>query len=349
MSRSISYPKFHVIVADYLVDDLRFERDILDDIARVSALNAYTQDDLMDRIDDADAVMLFHNVAILAETIVRLKRCKLITRCGVGVDNVDLEFARECGIPVANVPDYGTQDVADSAIGMMLALTRGLHRLNSMGRQAKATSAWSHEAVAPLRRLRGQVLGVVGLGRIGTATAQRGVALGMTVIFFDPYLPDGHQNATGLRRVATLRELIANSYVVSLHCPLNRDNEQMINSESIEWFQPGSFIVNTARGRLVDTSLIPPALASGRLAGAAIDVLPTEPPSDDDPLIVAWRDPNHAAYHRLIVNPHAAFYSEEGLVDMRVKAARNCRRALLGEPILNVVNGVHGSDDPAIS
>ena len=330
----------HVIVADYITDDLPYENQILGDIAQVTSLDAYSHADMVGRIDNADAVMLFHNVSIMPETIDLLKRCKLIARCGVGVDNVDLDYARLRGIPVANVPDYGTEEVADSAIGMTLALTRGFAKMNSLFRGEEQMAAWNHQCSAPLYRLRGRVFGVVGLGRIGSATALRAKALGMEVVFYDPYLADGYDKTLGVRRVDTFKELVEQSYVVSLHCPRNADNENMIDQESIEWFRPGSYLINTARGTLVDTSVIPPALESGRLAGAAIDVVPIEPPPADDPLMVAWRDPSHPAHHRVIVNPHAAFYCEEGLVDMRVKASHNCRRALLGQAIRNVVNGL---------
>ena len=128
------------------------------------------------------------------------------------------------------------------------------------------------------------------------------------------------------------------SFVLSAHCPLNEESRHMVNAETLQWMPMGSYLVNTARGGVVDTAAIPDALASGRLAGAAIDVLATEPPSSDDPLLVAWRDPNHAAHERLIINPHSAFYCEEGLTDMRRKGAEACRRALTGERLRNVIN-----------
>ncbi|MGC4006900.1 MAG: NAD(P)-dependent oxidoreductase [Pirellulales bacterium] len=157
-------------------------------------------------------------------------------------------------------------------------------------------------------------------------------------MFYDPYLPDGVDKAAGVERVETLEELLASSDILSLHCPLNDANQSMIGAAQIERMKRGALLINTVRGALVDTTAIPQALASGRLSGAAIDVLPHEPPGRDDPLLVAWRDPGHPAHTRLIVNPHAAFYSEEGLRDMRIKGAEACRRAILGLPLRNVVN-----------
>src|SRR5207245_472372 len=156
----------------------------------------------------------------------------------------------------------------------------------------------------------------------------RAKALGMEVAFYDPYCPDGRDKALGVRRVEVLDDLLAQAHVLSVHCPLTDETRHIINASTIEKLPLGSFLVNTARGGVVDTSAIPAAIASGRLAGAGIDVLAREPPPADDPLIVAWRDPNHPAHHRLVLNPHAAFYSEEGLMDMRTKGSEACRRAL---------------------
>jgi D-3-phosphoglycerate dehydrogenase/C-terminal binding protein len=132
--------------------------------------------------------------------------------------------------------------------------------------------------------------------------------------------------------------LLAGSLVVSIHCPLTEETRHMINAEAIARMPKGSYLVNTARGAILDTKAVPPAIASGHLAGAGIDVYEQEPPTAEDALLAAWRDPQHSAHHRLILNPHAAFYSESGLLDMRLKAAEACRRALLGLPLRNIVN-----------
>jgi len=325
-----------VVVTDLVTGNLEPECRILGNIAEVSAVSAKTEDDLMGRVEDADALMVYHTMIVSRRVIERLTRCKLIVRCGVGFDNVDYVFARKCGIPVGNVPDYGTEEVADSALGMALSLVRGIAFLNTTLRDRHG--AWSWKLVAPLHRLRGRVFGIVGLGRIGTAVALRAKSFGMDVAFYDPYKPDGFDKALGIRRVETLFELLGQAHVVSMHCPLTRDTEKLINAAALEQMARGSYLVNTSRGAVVDTAAVAPAIASGRLAGAAIDVLPLEPPGDDDPLILAWRDPAHPAHHRVILNPHTAFYSEEGLMDMRVKGATACRRALEGLPLRNIVN-----------
>jgi len=325
-----------VVVTDFITEPLDHERRILADLADVTALNAFSEDDLVGKIEDADAIMLYHFIGISARTIERLTKCKLIVRCGVGFDNVDRAAARSRNITVANVPDYGTEDVADSAIGMMLSLTRGIHYLND--RLQLGIGPWIYTQAQPVRRLRGRVFGIVGVGRIGTATALRAKALGMDVVYYDPFAPQGRDKSLGIRAAENLDELLAQSHVVSLHCPLTVETKHIINRDTIAKMPPGSFVVNTSRGGVVDVLAVLNAITSGHLRGAAIDVLETEPPPLEHPLIVAWRDPNHPAHGRIIINPHSAFYSEEGLLDMRIKGSQNCRRVLLGQAPYNVVN-----------
>jgi D-3-phosphoglycerate dehydrogenase/C-terminal binding protein len=329
-------PRYKVILTDFIHDALDPEREILGTLADVAALDAHHEDELAGRIEDADAIMLFHNLSLSQKTIERLAHCKLIVRCGVGYDNVDHRFARSRGILVANVPDYGTEEVADTAIGMMLALTRGIAYMNSRLRGSEGP--WMYTQAAPLRRLHGRVFGVVGLGRIGSAAALRAKALGMHVVFYDPYKPDGYDKALGVRRAESLAEFLAQAFVLSLHCPLTEETYHMIDARATAQMPAGSYLVNAARGAVVDADAIPQAIASGRLAGVGIDVLEHEPPPPDSPLARAWRDPAHPAYHRLLVNPHAAFYCEEGLLEMRTKGADACRRVLCGLPVRNVVN-----------
>ncbi|MCR4411052.1 MAG: C-terminal binding protein [Thermoguttaceae bacterium] len=327
---------YHVVVTDFIQDELQPERQVLGDLADVIALGARTEDALVGRIEDADAIILFHEMILTRRTLERLRHCKLIVRAGVGYDNIDCAFARSKGIPVGNVPDYGSEEVADTAIAMALALARGVHLLNS--RLRAGVGPWSYLQTVPLARLRGSVFGIIGLGRIGTAAALRAKALGMTVVFYDPYKPDGYDKALGIRRCETLDELLAQSRIVSIHCPATDETRHMIDAAALARMPRGSFLVNTARGPIVETKAVPEAIASGQLAGAGIDVYENEPPLPDDPLLVAWRDPEHPAHHRLILNPHAAFYSEEGLLDMRLKGAEACRRAILGLPLRNIVN-----------
>lgn len=325
-----------VVITDLIVEPLNFERSILDGTAEVTALNAMSEADLEGKIEDADAIMVYHYFRFTRASIERLRNCKVIVRPGVGYDGVDVEAAREHGIPVCNVPDYGTEEVADSALTMALSLARGTHFLNS--RLQRGIGDWNVDQAAPIPRLRGRVFGIVGCGRIGTATAIRAKSFGFDVVFYDPYVPDGLDKALGIRRVDQLSELLRNSHIVSLHCPLTEETRGLIGDVEIGQMPKGSFLVNTARGGVLDTATAVNALASGHLGGAGIDVLEQEPPAADSAVITAWRDPDHPAHDRLLLNPHTAFYCEEGAEEFRTKGAREVLRALRGEPLRNVVN-----------
>ncbi|GEO10688.1 hypothetical protein SAE01_31840 [Segetibacter aerophilus] len=327
--------KYKVIITDFINDSLDIEKEILGETAEVVALDVNNEQLLEGAIESADAVIMYHTLSLSRATINKLKQCKLILRAGVGFDNVDHEYARSIGIPVANIPDYGSEDVADTAIGMMLDLTRGISFLNS--RLRAGIGEWNYTQVQPLTRLRNRKIGIVGLGRIGTAAALRAKAIGMDAIFYDPFKPDGFDKALGIQRAATLEALLKQVQVLTLHCPLTPTTHYLINQNTLAFLPKGSYLVNTSRGAVVDTSAIPAAIESGRLAGAAFDVLEQEPPVDDA-LIQAWKDPNHPAYHKVIINPHSAFYSEEGLKEIRVKSAEACLKALRGDEIRNVVN-----------
>ena len=283
-----------IVITDFINDDLATEREALAGLATVEAFDAHHEDEFIGRIEDAAAIMMYHNIRLTRRTIERLKKCRLIVRCGVGFDNVDAAFARDRGIAVANVPDYGTEEVADSAIGMMLTLARGIQQFNT--RLRDLPDPWMYHVFAPIHRLRGRTFAIVGLGRIGIATALRAKAVGMDVAFYDPYRQDGFDKALGIRRVESIEALFLQAFVLSLHCPLTYETRSLVNAKTLELLPRGAFIVNTARGGVVDTAAIATALASGQLAGAGIDVLPQEPPAAADPLLVAWRDRNHPAF-----------------------------------------------------
>ena len=324
-----------IIITDFIADALTIEKEILGGFAEIVALNAQTENDLEGKIENADAIILYHCISISKYTLDRLNRCKLILRAGVGIDNVDYVYARTRDIPVANIPDYGSEDVADTAIGMMLSLTRGVSLFNS--RLQKSIGEWSYIQAKPLHRLRGSNFGIVGLGRIGTATALRAKALGMNVIFYDPYKQDGYDKALGIRRATDLDTLLSSVKILSFHCPLTPETHHMMNAISLEKMPRGSYIINTSRGAVVDTTAILKGIENGHLSGAALDVLIQEPPVND-PLVAAWKNPDHPAHHSVLINPHAAFYSEEGLTEIRVKGIQACINAIRGLGIRNVIN-----------
>lgn len=302
------------------------EKSIIGSAARVTRHLCDTDADMDDEIADADAIIIWHNMPLTARGIAKLKNCRAIIRNGVGFDSVDIAAARERGIAVCNVPDYGTEEVADHAIALVMALCRQLFPLDA---EAKALG-WNIKVGARLRRLRELTFGIVGLGRIGTATALRAKALGFRVAFHDPYLPNGADKAVGVARVRTLDELLARSDVLSLHCPLNEETRHLIAERELALLKPGAFVVNTARGAVVKKTAILAALREGHLAGAGLDVIEDEPLHSEE----------EAATPNLIATCHAAFCSVESKIEMRSTSARIALAAVTGSRLENVVNGV---------
>lgn len=325
-----------VYITDFWTGPVDVEQQALGDAARVLALGCHREAELLPRIADADGLLVWHEIRIGAETLSALRKCRILVRVGVGFDNVDLHAARQRGIVVCNVPDYGIEDVADHAIALMLTLTRNLLQFQADLRGTPPH--WDARRCQRTPRLRGLVFGIIGLGRIGSATALRAKAFGMDVVACDPFIPDGRHKALGVRQADTLEELLAQSDVVSIHTPLDPTTRGMINTETLRLCKRGALLINTARGPVCDTRAVLAALEDGRLAGAGLDVLPVEPPPADDPLLAAARDPRHIAFHRCVLTPHSAFYTEEGLIEMRRKAALEARRGLLGQPLRNRVN-----------
>ncbi|MEX2431128.1 MAG: C-terminal binding protein [Dehalococcoidia bacterium] len=283
---------------------------------------------------EADAIMTWR-MRIEAPAIEQLERCKLIIRMGVGFDVVDTEAAKSRGIPVCNVPDYCTNEVADHALGLLLTLARGIVTFNDGLRSGD--EAWSWAAAGPLSRITGKTLGIIGLGRIGTAVALRAKAFGMRVAFFDPYVSDGMERALGLTRLP-LDDLLAESDYLSLHTPLTSETRGMVNAAFLARVKTGVTIINTSRGPVVDVDSLEAAMREGRVGAAALDVLPQEPPVPAPGLLQAWRANEEWLRGRLVLTPHAAFYSGESDHDMRVKATQTVRDVLDGMPFRNRVN-----------
>jgi D-3-phosphoglycerate dehydrogenase/C-terminal binding protein len=328
--------KRRVYVTDFWTGPVDVEQAALGETAEVIALGAHREADLLPRIADAAGLLVWHDTTISAGTIDALQSCRAIVRVGVGFDNVDREAAKRRGIAVCNVPDYGIEDVADHAIAMMLSLVRNLPQFES---DLRATPLkWDARRCERSMRLRGKVFGVIGLGRIGSATALRAKAFGLDAVAFDPFIPDGRTKSLGIRAADTLAELLGQSDIVSLHTPLSDSTRGMINTNTLRQFKRGALLINTARGPICDTAAVLRALESKQLAGAGLDVIPVEPPTADDPLLAAYHDPKHVAHHRLILTPHSAFYTEEGFEEMRRKAALEVRRGILGETLRNRVN-----------
>ncbi len=315
---------YTVVVADFL-EEAGVETPILADVAEVVLARATNEESLLQFMPRADALLLFHDIERIGEATFRAgPKCRGVVRAGVGYNNVDLAAADRRGVSVCNVPDYGTEEVADHAIMFLLAMARRLIPCHESIRKG----SWHYDTAKGTPRLRGKTFGVIGCGRIGTATVLRAKAFGLEVVFYDPLLPQGVDKALGIRRAERLDSLLSQSDFVSLHCYLDATTRHLINAETIAMMRPGAYLINTARGPVVEEKALLDALDSGQIAAAALDVVEHEPLNDE-------RLRHHP---KILFTPHSAFYSVEGFVELRSKAAAEIRRILAGETPWNRVN-----------
>ena len=328
---------FNILFPDSRSDPLDIEREVAGpDTTLVNARKDRFEAIELSAWQNCDAIIT-RFVPIDTKVIPHLKRTRIVVRNGVGFDVVDLKACGEAGIVVCNVPDYGTTEVADSAIALMLTFARGTAALDGALR-AELKGGWTHVHNVTARRLRGATYGVIGLGRIGTASALRARAFGMNVAFYDPELPNGSELAFGFTRARTLKDLLAMADVISIHAPLNDSTRGIIDDAAVAAMKPGAYVINTARGPICNTSALLAGLKSGKLAAVALDVLPKEPASADDPLVKAWLANEPWLRGRVLLTPHAAFYSPDSLADLRRKAIETAYDYLREGKRANCVN-----------
>ncbi len=279
--------------------------------------------ELLAALPDADALIIRSASKIDAEALAVATKLKMIARAGVGVDNVDIPDATNRGIVIMNTPDGNTISTAEMTFGLMLALARQIPQAHATMLAGK----WDRKSFSGVE-LRGKTLGVVGFGRIGRAVAKRALAFDMTVIAFDPYIPADVAADLGVELV-DLDTIYSRSDFISLHAVLTDETRDMINSTTIAKMKPGVRIIDAARGALINEADLADALKSGKVAGAALDVYPTEPPPADDPLIGL---PN------VVHTPHLAASTEDAQIVVAVDAAKQIVDALLNNKYVNVIN-----------
>ena len=312
-----------VVITDCDHGDVAEERAVLDgaDVdLRVAACR--TEDEVI-RAGAGAAVLINQYAPITATVLEALPSLRLVVRYGVGVDNVDVDAATSCGVWVANVPDYGTEEVADHTLALALALVRGVVRLDRSVRNGR----WNYEDARPLRRLRTLTFGIVGCGAIGAAVAVRARAFGMRVVGYD--VRGERARAAGLEEVA-LEELLRLADVVSVHALLDDRSARLLGADAFAAMKPSAVLVNTARGGLVDTDALLGALDRDEIAGAGLDVLDVEPPAASGARV--------AAHPRVVMTPHAAWYSEESFSALKTEVAREALRVLDGGSPRSPVN-----------
>lgn len=315
---------FIIAITDYVFPSLEPERAVLAPLGvELRPQQCRSEEEIIALAHDADAILNCY-AKMTARVIEGLKRCRIIARYGIGVDNVDLAAATKAGILVTNVPDYCIDEVSDHALALLLALARHIAAAD----RAVKSGAWNVVAHAGIRRLRGQTLGLLGFGKIAKALALKAQPLGMKVLVCDPYL-DAAVIAHHGAEAVSFDKLLAEADAVSIHVPLSPETRNLIGQRELARMKPTAFLINTSRGGIVDEQALAVALKENRLGGAALDVLSVEPPPPDHPLRQA---PN------IILTPHLAFYSKESVIELQTKAAEEVARALKGEPPRSPVN-----------
>ena len=329
---------YSVLYPDYLAkDDFKYEKPIADGICNLIKYDAKKANEIPDEIwNKADGLVTGLYMKIDESLIPKLKSCKIITRMGVGYDLIDEIKCGKAGIVVCNVPDYGTYEVADHAITLIMNFARGISEYNRLLKK-NINDNWHHSAVSTIDRVVDKKVGIIGLGRIGTAFALRAKAFGFDVSFYDPYVPDGQEKAINVHRHNKLEDLMSDSDYISIHCLANKETTNLIDDDMFKVCKPNLVIVNTARGAIIDLNAAYIALKSGKISAIGLDVLPNEPADNNHPLVKAWLNEEWAD-GKIILTPHSAFYSPTGLIFLREKALKTCIDHLQGVKTSNCVN-----------
>lgn len=281
---------------------------------------------------DTEVLLVWHE-HINKDYIQNLPKLRGIQRYGAGYDSLDMEFLLSKDIIVCNTPDYGTDEVSDTALAFILNITRGISVYNELSKSY--TDSWQENVNTRLRRTSNVTVGVVGAGRIGGSVLLKCNSLGYKTIFYDKYKERGHEKMLSSKRVDSLDELVSQSDIISFHVPLNSETKGMINEDLLSKMKAGTSIVNTARGGLFeDLDLLYDSLKSGHLYQLGIDVLADEPPTNNQ-LITDWRKSAEWLQGRVIINPHTAYYSQESYKEIRVKSAENALRIFNREECFN--------------
>ena len=315
--------KAKVVLTDYVWESLDVEKKTLEGLADLVAFKAKSMDEVLPELAGCDAMLNTYLAPINAEVMARMPKCRIIARYGIGVDTIDLEAATKAGIIVTNNPTYCIEEVAEHTMALLLACARKVAFYDRLVRDGR----WEVPPGKPMHRMVGRTLGLVGFGNIARQVAVRAAAFGLRVLFADPNVKAGQLDAPGKK--VELAELLRESDFVSLHPPLIPQTRKMINDEAFGQMKPSAFLINCARGPIVDTDALVRALDAKKIAGCALDTIDPEPLPNPHPL--RGRD-------NVVIAPHAAWYSEEAMVGLQAGAPNEVRRVLSGQWPVNVVN-----------
>ncbi len=313
-----------VAITDCDHDDINVESGVLaKEGLEAPWLNCKTEDDLIRECKGFRS--LINQYAPFTEKVFAAlsPELKVVVRYGVGVDNVDLKAATKYGVKVCNVPDYGMYEVADQAMALALALARKVVFCN----ERVKSGVWNYQEAIPIYRLSTQTVGVIGVGRIGTAFAERAKAFGLKVIAYDEYARKAGKTKDYMEMVG-LDELLERADIISIHCPLD-GNRDLIAAPQLKKMKKNAYLINVSRGGIINEKDLYEALKAGEIAGAACDVFSPEPVAKDNPLLTL---------DNFLATPHIAWYSEQAALDLERKVAEEAARGALGQDLLNVVN-----------
>jgi len=317
----MSNKKFKIIITDCDHPSVEIEKKILSEInPELTLETCKTEEDVIAVASDADGII--NQYAPFTRKVIKsLRRCKIIARYGVGVDNIDVEAATENNIIVANVPDYCLDEVSTHALGLILASARKIIFLDRKVRER----TWDFKIAKPLFRTQDKILGLFGLGRIARMVAQKALGFGFKVIAFDPYVSEANSKI----EMVALKRLLSDSDFLSIHVPLTDETKHAFSENELRTMKKNAYLINTSRGPIVDEKALYVALKEKWIAGAALDVMEKEPPDWEDPLL---------KLDNIIVTPHISFYSEESYVELKTKVAESVRAVLKGELPRAMVN-----------
>jgi len=315
--------KAKVVLTDYVWESLDVEKNTLADLAELVPLQTKKPDEFIDQAADCDALLNTYAGPITGEVMAKMPKCKIIARYGIGVDTIDLDAATAAGIIVTNNPTYCIEEVAEHTMALLLACARKVVFYDRLVRDGR----WEVPPGKPLFRLSGSTLGLVGFGNIARQVAVRAAAFGMNVLYSDPFVKEGQFNEPG--KSVDLNTLLGQADFVSIHPPLTPQTRKMIGDDALSKMKRSAWIINCARGPIVDTDALARALDAGKIAGAALDTTDPEPLPNPHPL--RGRD-------NVVINPHVAWYSEQAMVGLQSGAPSEVRRVLMGEWPANVVN-----------
>lgn len=312
---------YQVIITDCDHGSIEEEKEELGQIGAALVLAQVREEkELISVCKDADG-LLTQYAPFTRQVFENLPKCKVVARYGVGVDSIDLKAATDFGIIVANVPDYCIDEVANHTLALILALVR---KIAFFDRRVKSNQ-WDFRQGAPIHRLQGKVLGLIGCGRIGIEVAKRISACGAKVIAFDPYI----RKTTEEIELTDLETVLEESDFISIHCPLNPSTQHLIREEEFKKMKKIPFLINTSRGPIIDEKALIRALLEGRVRGAGLDVLENEPPDPQSPLL---------KMENVILSPHVGFYSVESISELKRRTAKNVSDVLKGKSPASVVN-----------